>query len=584
MKMAAVLKTLREANSLDLFILYENDSLFIRYKDGTSVELSPCGTAFLHREAAPGKRTMKQLTRFAVSSFRTKIIEAVRIRNLFAARPYLCKELTSQHELKVGYHGITECHWCDQPAKDFVTLLSDGSAFMESLDGLASLTLLPHRQAFVVNFLCEVKYPLPKKTNDKGLEGQQQKHYYTWQEQIHSLSSCPEPWQYPLQCVVDVVNNVEESTVCPVGSNTVTKVPSSLPITCKAAHLHSWRAQMVPSECLDAENWEIFWQSNMRVIWKGGVTYRIFPQPTGLFTVEIDPGDGSIMRSQSPCARYFNHWIVQYHPHQGVEIQERVYSADRPLPDRLLRTKYSVGKLIKQATSYIEFLTTTGNQLAEQCCWKEQSNLPVVLPKPFYPANVMETAVVAGTGRFKAYSNGNINIVFSDRTILDLRNVTDNKENEHENSSLCQLILSNGDVQQFSLADEEQCALYQRYLQTAQHWKDWVNSSPSQRRTFYKDTLWDPEKRGAMSLEIDKIKRFNCILCYNFYLNYMALQRIELNNEQIREELEGMEASLNILGSPAERDAMIKKVLDQNNKAIDDIDGLLATINNTYCS
>ena len=33
---------------------------------------------------------------------------------------------------------------------------------MESLDGLASLTLLPHRQAFVVKFLCEVKYALPK--------------------------------------------------------------------------------------------------------------------------------------------------------------------------------------------------------------------------------------------------------------------------------------------------------------------------------------------------------------------------------------------------------------------------------------
>ena len=45
-----------------------------------------------------------------------------------------------------------------------------------------------------------------------------------------------------------------------------------------------------------------------------------------------------------------------------------------------------------------------------------------------------------------------------------------------------------------------------------------------------------------------------------------------------------MEASLDILGSPAERDAMIKKVLDQNSKAIDDIDGLLATIHNTYCS
>ena len=31
---------------------------------------------------------------------------------------------------------------------------------------------------------------------------------------------------------------------------------------------------MVPSECLDAENCEIFRQSNMRVIWKGGITYR----------------------------------------------------------------------------------------------------------------------------------------------------------------------------------------------------------------------------------------------------------------------------------------------------------------------
>ena len=30
-----------------------------------------------------------------------------------------------------------------------------------------------------------------------------------------------------------------------------------------------------------------------------------------------------------------------------------------------------------------------------------------------------------------------------------------------------------------------------------------------------------------MSLEIDKIKRFNCILCYNFYLNYMGWFRGE---------------------------------------------------------
>ena len=41
------------------------------------------------------------------------------------------------------------------------------------------------------------------------------------------------------------------------------------------------------------------------------VTLRIFRQPTGLFTVEIDPGDGSIMRSQTPRGQYFDHWFVQ---------------------------------------------------------------------------------------------------------------------------------------------------------------------------------------------------------------------------------------------------------------------------------
>jgi len=100
--MAADLKTLQGTSLFHLLILYENDSLFIRYNDGTSLELSPCGSAFLHRQAAPSKDEMKQLTRFTVSSFRNKIIEAIRIRNWFAARPYLCKELTGQQEVMVS--------------------------------------------------------------------------------------------------------------------------------------------------------------------------------------------------------------------------------------------------------------------------------------------------------------------------------------------------------------------------------------------------------------------------------------------------------------------------------------------------
>lgn len=106
-KMAADLKRCGEMCSIDLIVLYENDRLFIKYSDGSSIELSACGSAFVHRQTAlSSSAQFRQLTRFAVSSFRSKIKEAIRIRNLFAARPYLCKELTDPQDLKVCWSTI----------------------------------------------------------------------------------------------------------------------------------------------------------------------------------------------------------------------------------------------------------------------------------------------------------------------------------------------------------------------------------------------------------------------------------------------------------------------------------------------
>lgn len=89
---------------------------------------------------------------------------------------------------------------------------------------------------------------------------------------------------------------------------------------------------------------------------------RVFCQSPGLFTMEIHPEDGSVMRSQRPNGRYFDHWFVHNNEQTGlqeVEIQERVYSADKPLPHRLLqRTEYSIGRLLKQATRCSFFKST----------------------------------------------------------------------------------------------------------------------------------------------------------------------------------------------------------------------------------
>lgn len=81
------------------------------------------------------------------------------------------------------------------------------------------------------------------------------------------------------------------------------------------------------------------------------------------------------------------------------------------------------------------------------------------LDEPSHEAHIIDTADVPGMGRFKAYSNGHISVVFSDRTILDIRNSTDHKEKSPENR-WCQLILPNGVVVQFRLTDAEQCGTY----------------------------------------------------------------------------------------------------------------------------
>lgn len=80
----------------------------------------------------------------------------------------------------------------------------------------------------------------------------------------------------------------------------------------------------------------------------------------------------------------------------------------------------------------------------------------------FHEAHIIDTADVPGMGRFKVYSNGHISVVFSDRTILDIRKSTDHDKEMSLENCWCQLILPNGRVVQFRLTDAEQCGTYER--------------------------------------------------------------------------------------------------------------------------
>lgn len=87
-------------------VLYNDDSLCVRYQDGSVLHLAPCASAFRYHEKQSSSYLQRpyfqQLTRFTVSTLKSKVASAVLLRNQYASRPYLCKELLDQDLINVS--------------------------------------------------------------------------------------------------------------------------------------------------------------------------------------------------------------------------------------------------------------------------------------------------------------------------------------------------------------------------------------------------------------------------------------------------------------------------------------------------
>ena len=59
-------------------------------------------------------------------------------------------------QIKVCYEKVSQCGWPMEATSEFIRKLPDGSVLVRSIEGHASLTLMPHQQAFTVKFLGEV--------------------------------------------------------------------------------------------------------------------------------------------------------------------------------------------------------------------------------------------------------------------------------------------------------------------------------------------------------------------------------------------------------------------------------------------
>ncbi|KAK7818704.1 hypothetical protein U0070_019248 [Myodes glareolus] len=144
-------------------VLYEDDSVHVQYADGSTLQLSPCGSEFLF-EKAPALSThpleqperIRQRTHFVISTYREQLQRALDFRNSSATRPFLSESLIPPERKKHIFIDFFEVKWPSLAGDDSITYSESGAVKITSLDGRAYLCLPRSQHEFTVHFLCKV--------------------------------------------------------------------------------------------------------------------------------------------------------------------------------------------------------------------------------------------------------------------------------------------------------------------------------------------------------------------------------------------------------------------------------------------
>ncbi|XP_026522253.1 uncharacterized protein C5orf34 homolog [Notechis scutatus] len=396
-----------------------------------------------------------------------------------------------------------------------------------------------------------------------------------------SVSSCPEEWKYPLSLALRIHQSLGGNEVgSSKGKNeddcvsldlaneyrmtdTVTTLPSALPLSCHAPFLHRWTFTDIFEQKQEEDAYHSFSQP-IKVLWSKGIIYRF---SVGLRSIEIYPGDGSVFKSEGFfLGKYFTRYCINPHTKQ---IEETMYSVNG-LPPHVPGSLYSVGTIITQSVRVLQhdlenMLSLTHNY--NVCCWKLSSETGgrEVLPLP-----VAET-FVPNVGRFLAYSDKKIYAVFCDGTVLNMEwdfssHFGRSQNPQKNNTGWCKLTCPEGAQQLFQI---DHPGPYERYITTVVEWCKSLNRDKGT-CTNTKESI--QEQSWSVATELEKIRRFNFLV-----ENSNIPGRISTVGRNLSSDIDTGSASKEVFLA---EDVSIKNItesLEKTSKVINDIDSLLAS-------
>lgn len=144
-------------------VLYEDDSVQVQYVDGSTLQLSPCGSEFLFEKSPPVSahpleqpERIRQRTHFVISTYREQLQRALDFRNSSATYPFLSETIIPSERKKHIFNDITEVRWPSLDTDGTMICMESGIVKITSLDGHAYLCLPRSQHEFTVHFLCKV--------------------------------------------------------------------------------------------------------------------------------------------------------------------------------------------------------------------------------------------------------------------------------------------------------------------------------------------------------------------------------------------------------------------------------------------
>ncbi|KAG7489407.1 hypothetical protein JOB18_011541 [Solea senegalensis] len=372
-----------EANtSVSSMIMYEDESVDVRYVNGAQLQLSPCGSEFLLvKEAAPEpalhplqpRETVRQRTRFTISTYKELLVAALAFRNRYASRPYLPEELIPTEHKQSCFSLGSDVTWPEFSSCE-AELGPGGETVVRSEEGRAALMLSPSGEDFTVAFTCRLSQsqnPAAKRggknqscrsTVSSPLVISPSQSKSTTVVQHHSCSGAAPAWHYPLSLArrqrtthlsksEDVGGYVsdtrsEERRSC---------LPRALALTCPAPHWHRWKSKRPLAEKEESD--QDLPPELVKVMWCQGVTYRILSGAVAV--IEVSPGDGSVIRSNGVLNTYFTHHRPEL---QSGQVKEILYHL-KNLPPDVVGEAYSIFSVVNRASRILSCYTQAKHSL-----------------------------------------------------------------------------------------------------------------------------------------------------------------------------------------------------------------------------